>query len=107
VNRTLNQNAALHAYCEQLAEALNGAGYDMKKVFEVKTAEVPWTQTSVKEALWKPVQQAMFEKESTAKLDTKEVSQVHKVLDKHIAENFGISIPFPSNEPPIIDWENY
>ena len=101
-NRTLTQNAALHSYCQQLAEQLNNAGYDMKAVFEVKTAQVPWTQDSVKAALWKPIQQAMFDKESTAKLDTKEVSEVHKVLDRHMAENFGVSIPFPSNERPMI-----
>jgi len=96
VKRTEKQQAAIEVYCRELANALNDAGFDMKKVFEVKQADVPWTQARVKEALWKPLQDAYLDKRSTTDLDTSEVSPVYEILNRHIAENFGVSVPFPS-----------
>jgi len=93
--RTLRQNRSIHLFCEMLAEGLNDAGYDMKRVFEVKTVDVPWTKESVKACLWKPIQDAMFEVESTAKLERTQVSKVYEVLNRHITSNFGVHVPFP------------
>jgi len=72
--RTLKQNKSLHKYCELLADALNDAGLDMKKVLR-PTIDIPWTKTSVKEHLWKPIQEAMLSKESTTEMQTNEPSQ--------------------------------
>ena len=91
----MQQNKAMHLYFEMLAESLNDAGLDMKTVFERKTMEVPWTKESVKACLWKPIQDAMYEVDKTSKLETHQVAQVYEVLNRHIANNFGLYVPFP------------
>lgn len=96
--RTTHQNAALHLYCEHLAEALNDAGFEMKAVLEAKSVDVPWNKSSVKEVLWRPIMQAMTGKDSTTDMNTVDPSEVYEVLNRHIAENFHISVPWPSEE---------
>lgn len=96
--RTIQQNKALHKYCTMLAEALNDAGYEMKAVLAVKQVDVPWDGPKVKEVLWRPIQEAMTGKHSTTELDRMEPSQVYEVLNRHIASNFGVSVPFPSED---------
>lgn len=94
--RTDQQNKALHLYCQMLADALNDAGYDMQHILMQKQVSIPWNSITVKECLWREIQRAMFDKDSTTELSTGEVSQVYEVLDRHISEKFGIHIPFPS-----------
>lgn len=93
--RTLLQNKAMHLYFEMLANALNDAGFDIKKVLEMKTVDVPWTKTSVKEVLWRPVMEAMLNKSSTTDQSTIELSQVYEVLNRHTAEKLGVNVPWP------------
>ena len=92
--RTLRQNAALHKYFVKLFNALNDAGLDMRKVLKPEI-EIPWTLSSVKEYLWRPVQRIMLEKESTTELETTEVDEVYRVVDRKMIEK-GINVPFPS-----------
>ena len=96
--RSESQQAAIEVFCRELAEALNDAGYEMKAVLAVKKVDVPWTQESVKEVLFKPIVKAMLNKDSTTKLNTDEVSKVYEVLDRHMSENFTIHVEFPSRE---------
>ena len=98
--RTLSQNAALHLYCERLAEALNNAGYDMKRTLK-EDVEIPWTKEMAKEYLWRPIQKVMTGEESTTEMNTVEPSEIYEVLNRHIAEKFGVSVPWPSHE-----WED-
>lgn len=93
--RTVTQNAAMHLYFEMLAVALNDAGLDMKKVL-TKKVDILWAKSSVKEYLWRPVQEAMTGKESTTELNTVEPSDIHAALDRHLAEKFGVSVRWPS-----------
>ena len=102
---TRTQQNALHKGFELLAEALNDAGYEMKAVLAVKEVDVPWTKESVKEVLFRPIMSAMTEKGSTTELGTVEVSEVWDVLNRHLGENFGVTVPFPSDEPPMIPEE--
>lgn len=92
--RTTLQNAALHKYCSLLAEALNDAGYDMRRTIKPEL-EIPWNGDTVKEHLWKSIQKAMLGKESTTKLETGEVSQVYETLSRHMSGKFGVTVPFP------------
>ena len=94
--RTAKQNAALHVYFQLLATELNEAGLSMMKVLK-PSAEIPWTSQSVKEYLWKPIQNAQLQKQSTTKLDTKEVSAVYDTLNRHLGETTGVHVPFPKN----------
>jgi hypothetical protein len=48
--------------------------------------------------MWKPIQRALTQKESTTRLTTKEVNEVFEVMHKHISEKFGINVPFPTRE---------
>lgn len=95
--RTITQNRAMHKYFEMLADALNSAGLDMRKTLKPEI-EIPWNKEMVKEHLWRPIQDAMYSKESTTELDTKEPSEVYAVLDRHLGEKFGIHVEWPSNE---------
>lgn len=95
--RTNKQNAALHVYFEDVAEALNNAGLDMEKVLELKTVSIPWSKELVKEALWRPIQEAMIDKESTTEMDTKDPSDIYLVLHRHLAEKLGIDVPWPDS----------
>lgn len=95
--RTAKQNSSLHKYCEKLAEALNEAGLDMRKVLKPEI-DIPWTKYSVKDQLWRPIQQAMFGKASTTKPTTKEYQEIYKVLDHHMAAKHGVSVDWPCKE---------
>lgn len=98
MRRTAQQNKALHKYFELLAEALNDAGYEMKEVLAVKEVDIPWTKDTVKSVLWKPIQDAMFHVEHTSDLEKILVDDVYRVLDRHISINFGVHVPWPSEE---------
>ena len=95
--RTNKQNAALHKYLEMLSTALNDAGLDMKKVLK-PSVDIPWNTVNAKEYLWKPIQKALLNKNSTTKADRNEYTQVYETLNRHTAEKFGVSIPFPTRE---------
>ena len=98
MQRTLQQNKAIHLYCQLLADALNDAGLDIQHVLTQKQVSIPWSGDRAKELLWREIQRAMFNKESTTELSRSEVSQVYEVLDRHISEKFGVHVEFPSEE---------
>lgn len=94
--RTITQNAAMHKLFELLAVALNDSGYEMKKVLLENEIEIPWSPSTVKECLWKPVQKIMTDKISTAEQSTVDVNEVYNVLDRHLSSKFGVHVEFPS-----------
>lgn len=93
--RTDAQRKAIEVYCSILADTLNSGGLDMKLVLE-QQLDVPWSQDSVKNILWRQVQKAAINKESTAKLSPKEVSEVYRILSRHLAEKFNVNVSFPN-----------
>lgn len=103
--RTLKQNAALHLYFTQLAEALNDAGYDMRKTIK-PGLDIPWTPEDIKEHIWRPVQISQTGKKSTAKLETIEIDQIYDIVNRAIAERTGVHIPFPNLDLLINQDEN-
>ena len=92
--RTLPQNSAFHLYFTQLAEELNDAGLHMRKVLK-EEFEISWTAENVKNCLWRPIQQALLQKDSTTELTTDEVNKVYELLNRNLAEKFGIVLQFP------------
>lgn len=96
--RTEKQQAAIEVYCRELAKALNESGYDMRNFPWKEGATVPWTQASVKDRLWRPIQEVMLDKKSTTKLDRAQVNQVYEVLARNMAERCGVSVEFPHRE---------
>lgn len=100
--RTSKQNSSLHVYCRKLADALNNAGLDMRRVMKPEY-ELPWSTYSVKDFLWRPIQDAILRKKSTTELTTVETQEVYKVLDANLGEKFGVSIPWPSKESQMME----
>lgn len=92
--RTLTQNAALHLFCKQLADALNDAGQDQRKVLK-PSVDIPWTQDAVKQMLWKPIQEAVTGLESTTKPESNQYSHIYEVLNRHLTMKLGVHVPWP------------
>ncbi len=103
MKRTDQQRKAIQKYCSQVADTLNDAGLDMRVVLKPEV-EIPWTMDSVKDHMWKGIQEAMFDKASTTQLETGEVTKVYEVMNRHLAKH-GVSVPFPSIEPPMLGQE--
>jgi len=93
--RTLTQNAALHVYFKLISDALNDAGLDMRKVLK-PTIDIPWSPKTVKEYMWRPVMKAQLGKSSTTEMTTVDIDKVFDTINRHLAEKFGITEPFPS-----------
>ena len=95
--RTATQNASLHKYFTLLAEALNAAGYDMRRTLK-HDIDIPWTMEAVKEHLWKPLQEAMTKERSTAKVERKDYSMIYDVLSRHLSQKLGVFVSWPSKD---------
>lgn len=93
--RTAQQNKALHVLFQLLANELNLAGLDMRKTLK-PGVEIPWSGRAVKEYLWRPVQTAQLNKQSTTELTTKEIDEVFDTINRHLGEKFGLHVAFPS-----------
>lgn len=85
----------MHKYFEMLAQALNDAGLDVQHTL-AKPIELPWSELLVKELIWRQVQAVCTGKQSTADLDTPEVDEIYRIIDRHLAQTHGISVAFPS-----------
>ena len=97
MNRTSQQNRALHKYFTMLADALNDAGLEQHHVLS-KPIELPWNEFAAKENLWRGVQLQQTGKYSTKDLDSDEVDKIYRIIDRHLAQTFGVSVPFPSED---------
>lgn len=92
-SRTDRQNNALHLFCEWIARALNQKSLYFKHPF--KDFNLKWNKTMVKEIIWKPIQETMFNKKSTTKLSTKEVSQIAEEIMNNFSAEYAIILNFP------------
>jgi hypothetical protein len=95
--RTSQQNRALYKLFSLYCEALNDGGYSVLKTLR-HDVEIPWNPILFKNLIWKPIQEAMTGKHSTTELNTVDPTEIHQVLDRHLAEKFGVSVPWPSEE---------
>lgn len=93
--RTNQQNRALHLWFEHVAEQLNNAGMDMRKLIRPEV-EISWTPYSVKEYLWRPLQETMTGKKSTTKLNTEEIDTIYEMINRVISERAHVHVPFPA-----------
>lgn len=94
---TRQQQKALHLFYEHLAQELSDAGLDMKKTLKPEI-DIPWSARTVKDFLWRPIQQAQLQKKSTTELTTTDIDKVVNTLTRHLGERFGIEIQFPCIE---------
>ena len=91
-HRSPAQNSALHLWCEMVATTLNDAGLDMRHTIR-EEVDIPWTKSSVKEYLWRPLQKALTGDESTTKPKKTEYPDISETLQRHMATKFGVTLP--------------
>jgi hypothetical protein len=96
--RTVSQNSALHLYFDFVSQELNELGIEFEYK-GVKGLDMSCTYTShiVKEMIWKPMQETLFNTSSTTKLTTDQMNRIIDILTKFFAER-GINLSFPSIE---------
>lgn len=93
--RTIKQNSTLHLWLTHIADELNDHGLDMQVVL-AKRHGIMWTPEAVKECLFKVLAKAMFNKDSTTQLSTKEFTQVTNMLRDVLARDYGVNVEVPS-----------
>jgi hypothetical protein len=95
--RTLKQNSTVHLWFKHIADSLNESGMDMQVVL-AKRAGIKWTETAVKECLFRVLMIAMTNKQSTTELTTKEFTDVTNMLRDFLARDYGLNVEVPSIE---------
>lgn len=96
--RTSIQNRALHLYFTFISNELNNLGLEFNYTgLVIENLSSVYTPHIVKEFIWKPIQIALFNKNSTTKLNTKEINEIIDVITKFFGDR-GISVQFPSIE---------
>ena len=100
--RTNQQRKALEVDCKIIADKLNAAGKDMRVVLK-QSYEIPWTQESVKEHIFKPIIKALYGHTSTTQLEKQiEIDQAHEVIMRELGQKHGIGWhDFPHTENTI------
>lgn len=96
--RSLRFNSAMHLYFTFISEELNNSGLTYNHVILNQTEiEIPYTPALVKEVIWKPIQDIMFEKKSTTEITHKEANQIIDVITLHLSK-VGLQVDFPCIE---------
>ena len=93
--RSSKQNAALHLWFTQMADLLNNKGITFESIAGL---EAPFTAEYIKVNWFKPIAFAMFEINTTTKLNSNQINQIFDVVSKHLSEMTGEFIEFPSIE---------
>ncbi len=98
--RTNLQNRALHLYFTMLAMAFKESEITLPDLIELPFVEVDLSIDAhlIKEKLWKPIQKALIDEESTAKAKRRDYTEVYDTLNRYTSDRFGISVPFPSKD---------
>ena len=93
------QNNSLHKYCTDLAHDLDAAGFEQREVLEQFKASftIPWTEDAIKN-IFKRVAKAMYDVDSTTKLNTVQIQKVYQVVDARISEITSVRCEWPSEE---------
>jgi len=101
--RTNKQNAALHKFFNMLSDQLNELGQTFHySGFKGEDMELMFTETIIKEFLWKPIQKALFDTDSTTKLTTDQINKILDVITNFYA-NKGIPVVFPSKAEQLLN----
>ena len=95
--RTDKQRKSLHLWLRMLTVALNDSGLDQKIVIEAmrKGVDLPWSDKTAKENLWRPIQLALTGEHSSNDIDTVEPSVICNTLSRWLSQTFDGFIPPP------------
>ena len=97
-SRTAQQNRALHLYFKFISDELNNLGLEFTyQGLNISNLSTRYTEKIVKDFIWRPIQVALFDVESTTKINTKQMNEVIDVITKYFAEK-GVKLIFPNIE---------
>lgn len=96
--RSSLQNRSLHKFFVIIADELNELGMEFQ-YFGVtgKQLSTRYTTNIVKNHFWRPVQQALFNIESTKDINTKQINEITDVIVKFFGDK-GVYVEFPNRE---------
>jgi hypothetical protein len=97
-DRTWRQNNTLHLLFRRMAEALNDAGFEIPHPFK-PDLEIPYSEESVKELLYKPIITMYFKVDRSTDLDTEQLSESMTILVDAVNRNTGVYVHRPTGEP--------
>jgi hypothetical protein len=97
-DRTWRQNNTLHLLFRHMAKGLNDAGFEIPHPFK-PDLEIPYSEESVKELLYKPIITMYFKVDRSTELDTEQLSESMTILVDAVNRNTGVYIPIPTGEP--------
>lgn len=96
--RTIQQNKALHKFFMIISEELNELGQEFCYTgVKGQDLSLRYTPEIVKTFFWKPIQSALFDTDSTTKLDTTQMNNIIDVIIKFFGDK-GVLIEFPNRE---------
>lgn len=99
--RSSQQNKLLHALFKELSEEMTAKGISISKIYK-DGVEIPATPENVKNLLWRPIQEKMYQIHSTTQLDrSKMINEIYDTLNQTLIERTGGEIsmpPFPEEE---------
>jgi hypothetical protein len=98
MDRTYRQNRTMHLLFRRMATALNEGGFEISHPFK-PDLEIPWSEHSVKELLYRPIITSYFKVERSSILDTAQLSESMEILVDAVNRNTGVYVPIPSQEP--------
>ena len=103
-SRTSQQNRALHLYFDHVANALVEVGFDYCYVNPIsgEIIRIPFTKDLVKEYIWRPIQETMFQIESTTQLTTPMINDMLSVLSLWLGEK-NKEVNFPNKLDQLIE----
>ena len=90
----VKQSAALHVFLRLLSLELNKNGFTVQNFFK-EGIEIPFSEELVKEHIWRPMQRAITQKDSTQSLTTLETQEIAEFVNLAMAER-GIHVPWPT-----------
>jgi len=98
LTRSGKQNRALHVFFTIISNELNELGHEFQYTgLKGSTLSTRYTPNLVKEFFWRPLQMALFNIQSTTKIDTQQINEINEVVIRYFAER-GVELFFPSIE---------
>ena len=98
MDRTYRQNRTIHLLFRRMAEALNDAGFEIRHPFK-PDLEIPWSEHSIKELLYRPIITSYFKIDRSSLLSTEQLSESMEILVDAVNRNTGVLVHIPSQEP--------
>lgn len=100
--KTPTQRNAEHVWFRMCAEFCNEHGIEKRVVIDRlsdRGIDMPWTEESWKEDVWKPILEKVTGATSTEDESTTDIDFLYSGLTRWFAQTFGETLPpFPSNE---------